>query len=114
MLNHYIPRCPYRFRRYNSEDSFVFRRDMDDQRTSVVGRSMCSTVYTGTLASCCFSSRPSVCSTAKTVGRSSKLAGGEPGGGGGNRIGLHPPVAIANRPLNPVRFTTGKSVQFSM
>lgn len=28
VMNHYVPGCPYSFRRYNSEDAFVFSRDM--------------------------------------------------------------------------------------
>src|SRR3954464_10800735 len=57
---------------------------------SPAGRSMCATVYIGTVASCCFSSRPSLRSTVKIVGRSSKLgADGGAGGGGGRHLGIH-------------------------
>ena len=50
---------------------------------------MCSTVYTGNVSACCFSSRPTLPRTVKIVGSPAKgLASGvAPGGGGGSRMG---------------------------
>src|SRR5580765_7341695 len=91
----------------------VIERD----RQLAVGCSMRSTVYTGKISSCRFSSRPSLSRTVKIVGRPANgFAAGvvKFGGGGGRRIGAQPSVFTVNRPLRAVRFTTGRSVQFAM
>jgi hypothetical protein len=51
---------------------------------------MCSTVYTGNVSSCCFSSRPTLPRTVKIVGGPAKgLASGvAPSGGDGSRMGV--------------------------
>ena len=73
-------------------------------------------MYTGTMPSCRFSSRPSLPKTVKIVGRPAKgfPAGVAPGGGGGSRMGAQPSVFTVNSPLSAELFTTGKSVQFPM
>src|SRR5271165_5835119 len=83
----------------------VFHTRTRGQRQLAAGRSMRSTVYTGNVASSCFSSRPSLPRTVKIVGKAgadvSRLPGGcvegaAFGGGGGNRIAAQPSVFTAN------------------
>src|SRR4051794_23507425 len=64
----------------------VLRKD----RQLAAGRSMCSTVYTGNVSSCRFSSRPSLPRTVKIVGSPANgfRAGVAFGGGGGSRMGV--------------------------
>ena len=89
---------------------------MERYRQLAAGRSMRSTVYTGKMSSCRFSSRPSLPRTEKIVGRLAKAFTSEVlfGGGGGSRMGTQPSVFTVNSPLSAVRFTTGRSVQFVM
>src|SRR5205823_15022562 len=98
------------------EGGCLSRGAIERDRQLASGRSMRSTVYTGKLSSCRFSSRPSLPRTMKIVGRPAKgfAAGVAFGGGGGSRMGAQPSVFTVNSPLSGVRFMTGKSVQFSM
>src|SRR5271155_4769781 len=90
------------------------RRDNLDQLAS--GCLIRSTVETGRNSSRRCSPSPSLTRTVKIVGRLAKTfaLGLVLGGGGGNRMGSQPSVFRMNSPLRSVRFTTGKSVQFSM
>ena len=69
-------------------DLFLGARAMERYRQLVVGRSMRSTVYTGKMSSCRFSSRPSFPRTEKIVGSPTKAFTSEVlfGGGGGSRM----------------------------